>query len=369
VPRLLVCLVASSFAAPSLAQQSSALDDAGECAALPSCTEDRDCVDLRPGADCQDDACVIDEVDVACCDIDTPCPDELRCLPFRSLPTSTGVCSTSEFDYCRPEGDVSPTRTTVRACHTGLDGAFPVPYPIGDCDGDGFSNELELEAGGDVCAVEAALPEEGSTPGDVRCGDPLPRCSNANGACVATTGEVGECTPVKRGAVCAPLRAGPFCCTTDRFVCPNDRGVCLLLDEDVGLCAPLDFACDGAVDLARCFRDPVSGAFPVAFALGDCDGDRLRNASDERPCVADGQPDAGVVDPPRDAGGVEPDDAGPPPADAGSGPPALDGGPPTPPGPTLSFGGGGGCAVGGPPGGACLALVLLLGVLRRRHSM
>jgi hypothetical protein len=172
-----------------------------------------------------------------------------------------------------------------RTCFSRTSGGPTVDWNFGDCDGDAQANALDpapCEAASIIATVDATgscNPTRALCVNDGDCGDGLlcrhVSTANPNGYCVPS-GELVFCCGGFVGAEC-PL--GDACS-------PN-------ADDGFDLCHPY---CGDAnyEDRLKCLE--FGGIFPVPAALGDCDGDGLRNRTEVEigtdPCIGG---DAGVV--------------------------------------------------------------------------
>jgi hypothetical protein len=102
------------------------------------------CQDTSFGGVCQHDERTGDDAplcapaaDVFCCggDNDAECP-ALTCVFASDRPDAPGVCTNERF-LCADD------EATMRACHTSVGGAIPVPIEIGDCDDDNIANAAD----------------------------------------------------------------------------------------------------------------------------------------------------------------------------------------------------------------------------------
>jgi hypothetical protein len=275
-----------------------------------------------------------------CCGDTGSCPTATTCLNIDG--TMADLCVGTDLNLCLAAGEV-PTREQAHACFTPPGETLAQAYwRRGDCDEDGTSNAMEVEAGRDPCCNEGT---------DLSCclavpdADPLACCNDtaaesASGCCLIHDGSPELCCEGADPVTCCADATDPLACCE---AVATEDATCCAYDEDPAACC-LDADGDPAV---CCSLEGAEGQ----EACAEIDASVAQDAG-ERPDAGIATPDAGVN--------------------------AMDGGPSDSDGGT-SFGGGGGCVctvgVGAegdraPSPAALLALALAITIpaFRRRRQ-
>lgn len=187
--------------------------------AAHDCTDNDACTMADTGSLCRQvqysaggeprSACVADGA-LFCCGQGSPCPTGAgRCI-LRGDPAAAGVCvSPDPSRYC------GTTTSDVRiiACHS-MEGAFPLPYSSGDCDGDLVGNgqddcPCEPGTGGDGCPDADAGPQTGPDGGVEPEQDAGPAPPPGDGGQGAAGGDGGTPLRFEGGGGCSCRTSAP----------------------------------------------------------------------------------------------------------------------------------------------------------------
>jgi hypothetical protein len=285
-------------------------------------------------------------VPALCCGDGSACPPGSTCAPVLG---GEGLCLRPEMQCLEGTATAGISLEAATACFTPPGASMPGSYwQLGDCDGDGTPNGVEVRAMTDPCCNEVLDP---------------------SGCCLVATGDVGTCCGLASDPVsccvaadrstieCCSLSADPFGCCFAAGGAPmeccagHDAVACCSAEPDPVACCRAaggseEACCAVAEDALACCLATASGAARCCGLYGRDDA-RCATVDAARP------------------------DAGPPPADTGSS--GFDAGASGEDGGSLTFGGGGGChcAAGraSPPSSLALlalALIAIPAVRRRR---
>ena len=106
--------------------------------------------------------CIEDDVPTCCSrELNIFCQTDPDIVCRSPIDGPVGACVGREAELCEPIAELTEAQLT--ACLTAPGGRAPVTWPLGDCDGDGFRNGVEVERGSDPCVFDEP-PDQGPPP-------------------------------------------------------------------------------------------------------------------------------------------------------------------------------------------------------------